>query len=171
MPSSRGSSDLGIEPRSPTLQADSLPSEPRGMPKNIGVGSLSFLHWIFLTQGSNQGLLNYGWILYQLSYQGRLLQLFNINKQIIYLFICCTGSSLLHTVFLQLGVRGYSVVVQELHISVASVFAEQGLKICRPRSQSTQAPQLQCAALESKPCPLHQQVDSYPLCHQGSSGY
>ena len=28
MPSSRGSSKLGIEPRSPALQADFLPSEP-----------------------------------------------------------------------------------------------------------------------------------------------
>ena len=30
----------GIEPRSPTLQADSLPAEPQGRPKNTGVGSL-----------------------------------------------------------------------------------------------------------------------------------
>ena len=30
----------GIKPRSPTLQADSLPAEPQGKPKNIGVGSL-----------------------------------------------------------------------------------------------------------------------------------
>ena len=30
MPSSRGSSDPGIEPGSPALQADSLPSEPPG---------------------------------------------------------------------------------------------------------------------------------------------
>ena len=51
----------GIEPRSPTLQADSLPAEPQGKPKNIGVGSLSLQ--IFPTQESNQ-------ILYQLSYQG-----------------------------------------------------------------------------------------------------
>ena len=29
-----------IEPRSPTSQADSLPSEPPGKPKNTGVGSL-----------------------------------------------------------------------------------------------------------------------------------
>ena len=29
----------GIEPRSPTLQADSLPAEPPGKPKNTGVGS------------------------------------------------------------------------------------------------------------------------------------
>ena len=28
----------GIEPRSPTLQADSLPAEPPGKPKNTGVG-------------------------------------------------------------------------------------------------------------------------------------
>ena len=31
----------GIEPRSPTLQADSLPAEPPGKPKNTGVGSPS----------------------------------------------------------------------------------------------------------------------------------
>ena len=33
----------GIKPRSPALQADSLPSEPPGKPKNTGVGSLSLL--------------------------------------------------------------------------------------------------------------------------------
>ena len=38
----------GIEPRSPTLQADSLPTEPLGKPKNTGVGSLPLL------QGKNQ---------------------------------------------------------------------------------------------------------------------
>ena len=31
----------GIDPRSPTLQASSLPAEPQGKPKNTGVGSLS----------------------------------------------------------------------------------------------------------------------------------
>ena len=31
-PFSRGSSNPGIEPRSPTLQADSLPAEPQGKP-------------------------------------------------------------------------------------------------------------------------------------------
>ena len=30
----------GIEPRSPVSQADSLPAEPQGKPKNTGVGSL-----------------------------------------------------------------------------------------------------------------------------------
>ena len=60
----------GIEPRSPTLQVDSLPAEPCGEPKNTGVGSLSLLQWILLTQESNWGLLHCRQILYQLSYQG-----------------------------------------------------------------------------------------------------
>ena len=46
------------KPRSPTLQTDSLPAEPQGKRKNIGVGSLSLLQWIFLTQESNRGLLH-----------------------------------------------------------------------------------------------------------------
>ena len=33
-PFSRDSSNPGIKPRSPTLQADSLPTEPRGKPTN-----------------------------------------------------------------------------------------------------------------------------------------
>ena len=60
----------GIEPRSPALQADSLPAEPPGKPKNTGVGSLSLLQLIFLTQELNWGLLYCRQILYQLSYQG-----------------------------------------------------------------------------------------------------
>ena len=60
----------GIEPRSPTLQVDSLLPEPQGKPKNIGVGSLSLLQRIFPTQELNWGLLHCRQILYQLSYQG-----------------------------------------------------------------------------------------------------
>ena len=45
MPSFRVSS----QPRSLALQADSLPSEPPGKPRNTGVGSLSLLQGIFLT--------------------------------------------------------------------------------------------------------------------------
>ena len=60
----------GIEPRCPTLQANSLPPEPPGKPKNTGVGNLSLLYQIFPTQKSNQGLLHCRWILYLLSYQG-----------------------------------------------------------------------------------------------------
>ena len=60
----------GIEPRSPTLWADSLPAEPHGKPKNTGVGSLSLLQRIFLTQELNQDRLPCRWVLYQLSYEG-----------------------------------------------------------------------------------------------------
>ena len=66
----------GTKLRSPTLQVDFffLPAEPQGKPKNTGVGSLSFLQWIFLTQESNRGFLHCGRILYQLSYLGKPLQ-------------------------------------------------------------------------------------------------
>ena len=75
MPSSKGSSQPGNEPRSPALQEDSLLTEeahagfPLGKPINTGVSSLSLLQEIFLTQESNWGLLYCRWILYQLSYQ------------------------------------------------------------------------------------------------------
>ena len=69
-PSPRDLPNPGIEPRSPTLQADSLPVEPPGKPKNTRVGSLSLLQWIFSTQESNRGLLHFRQILFQLSYQG-----------------------------------------------------------------------------------------------------
>ena len=66
---SRGSS----QPRDRTQVScivGSLPAEPQGKPKNTGVGSLSLLHQIFLTQDLNQDLLDCRWILYQLSYEG-----------------------------------------------------------------------------------------------------
>ena len=62
----------GIEPRSPVLQADSLPAELQKKPKNTGVGSLSLLQRIFPNQESNCGLLHCRWILHQLSYQGSI---------------------------------------------------------------------------------------------------
>ena len=40
IPFSRDLSDPGTEPGPPASQADSLPSEPPGKPKNTGVGSL-----------------------------------------------------------------------------------------------------------------------------------
>ena len=57
------------------LLADSLPAEPQGKPKNTGVGSISLLQGIFRTRESNQGLLHCRWILYQLRYQGSLMQI------------------------------------------------------------------------------------------------
>ena len=60
----------GIEPRSPTLHADYLPSKLPGKPMNTGMGSVSLLQWIFPTQESNLCLLHCRRILHQLSYQG-----------------------------------------------------------------------------------------------------
>ena len=57
VPSSRDLANPRIEPRSPALQVDSLPSEPLGKTKNAGVGILSLLQGIFLTQEWNRGLL------------------------------------------------------------------------------------------------------------------
>ena len=45
----------GIEPRSPTLQVNSLPAEPQGNLKNTGMGNLSLLQGTFLTPGIEPG--------------------------------------------------------------------------------------------------------------------
>ena len=58
-------------PRSLTVQTDSLTSEPPEKPKNTGIGSLSLLQQIFLSQELNWYLLHCRWILNQSSYQGR----------------------------------------------------------------------------------------------------
>ena len=69
-PSPGNLSNPGIKPRSPALQVDSLPVEHQRSPRTLEWVSL--LQWIFRTQESNQGLLHYRQILYQLSYQGSL---------------------------------------------------------------------------------------------------
>ena len=58
MHSSRGFSQPRIEPRSPALLGDSLPSKPPWKPKNTGVGSLTLLRGVFPSQELNQGLLH-----------------------------------------------------------------------------------------------------------------
>ena len=60
----------GIKLVFPAVQADALPSEPPGKPKNTAVGSLSLLQRIFLAQKSKQGPLHCRRVLYQLSYRG-----------------------------------------------------------------------------------------------------
>ena len=73
--------NLGTEPRSPALQADSLPSKLPGKPKNTGAGCRSLLQGISLTQGSNPGLLHCRRILYCLSHQESPSQVYClINK-------------------------------------------------------------------------------------------
>ena len=62
-PFSRGSSQSRNRTRvSCVAQADSVPAEPQGKPKNNGVGSLSLLQQIFPTPESNWGLLHCRWI-------------------------------------------------------------------------------------------------------------
>ena len=80
MPSSRGSSQPRDWTRSPALQADSLPAEPQEKSKNTGVGSLSLLQRLFLTQESNQGLLHCRQILYQLSYERSRKAMTNLDS-------------------------------------------------------------------------------------------
>ena len=70
----------GIKPRSPALQADSLPAEPPGKPKNTGMDSPSLLQGIFLTQKSNWSLLRCRWILYQLNHQGLIRKVPDAGK-------------------------------------------------------------------------------------------
>ena len=52
--------------------------------QNTGVGSLSLLQWIFLTQELNQGLLHCRWILYQLPgkllYGQRTMQMYRTQR-------------------------------------------------------------------------------------------
>ena len=71
-PFSRGSSQPWDQPRSPTLQAGSLPAKPQGKPKNTGMGSLSLLQCVFPIQESKQGLLHCRRILHRLSYQSAI---------------------------------------------------------------------------------------------------
>ena len=55
---------------SSSLRPHGLHSPWRSPGQNTGVGNLSLLQRIFLTQGLNPGLLHYRQILYQLSHQG-----------------------------------------------------------------------------------------------------
>ena len=70
LPVSRGSSQPRDQTQVSLITGRFFTAEPPGKPKNIGVGSLSFLQGIFPTQESNQGLLHWRLLLYQLSYQG-----------------------------------------------------------------------------------------------------
>ena len=63
--------DPGIEPGSPALQTDALPSGPPGKPKNTGAGCYFLLQGIFPTQGLNSGISHCRQTLYPLSHQGK----------------------------------------------------------------------------------------------------
>ena len=119
MPSCGDLPHPGIEPRSPALQVDSLPAEPPWKPKNTGVGRLSLLQGIFLTQESNQGLLHCRWILYQLSCQGNpVCTVLYINIRfifytIIYVYsidIIDTIIDIIDTVFVHIQILIYMIL-------------------------------------------------------------
>ena len=103
-----------MELRSPTLQAESLPAELSGKPKNTGISSLFLLQQIFLTQESNWGHLHYRRILYKLSNQGSLISVGtlkywgNQNHELEELHICLAllpslWPWLCHLIFLKLN--------------------------------------------------------------------
>ena len=85
--------DPGLKPISPTLQADSLLSEPNGKPTNTGVGNLSLLQGHFATQRLNPDLLHCRQIPYQLSYQGSPL-LYSTGNSTQYLVMTHTGKKI-----------------------------------------------------------------------------
>ena len=58
MPFSRGSSQPRNQTQVSCIEADSLPAEPPGKPKNTGMGCHALLQGIFPTQESNPGLLH-----------------------------------------------------------------------------------------------------------------
>ena len=71
-PFSRGSSQPGDRTQVSRIAGGFFTSWATREAQNTGVGSLSLLQQIFLTQKSNQGLLHCRWILYQLNYEGSL---------------------------------------------------------------------------------------------------
>ena len=64
----------GIEPMSPTLQADYLPAEPSRKPKSTGVGRLSLLQQIFPNPELNRGLPHCRQILLLLSLPSNIIE-------------------------------------------------------------------------------------------------
>ena len=121
MPSPGDLFSPGIKPRSPTLQADSVPAESQGKPKNTGVGSLSLLQGVFLTQEPNRSLLHCRQICNCLPFPpvaiGHLLTWVAHLLESYCLFICTSGSHSKNT-----GVG--------CHALLQGIFLTQGLNPC-----------------------------------------
>ena len=71
LPASAGKWNESHSLMSDSLKLHGLYSPWNSTGQNTGVSSLSLLQGIFPTQGSNPGLPNCRWILYQLSHKGR----------------------------------------------------------------------------------------------------
>ena len=96
-----------------------------------------------------------------------------VLKFFTYFYVWCTGSSLLHVGFSLVEASGsYSLVVVYGHLFVVTSFVVEALghgdSVVVALGLS--CPEA-CGILSnqgSNRCPLHWQVDSYPLTHQGS---
>ena len=55
--------------------------------KNTGVGCHPLLQGLFITQGSNTGLMHYQQILYHLSHQGSLISIYSATNILIHVFM------------------------------------------------------------------------------------
>ena len=156
------------------MWVDSLPSEPPGKPKNTGMGSLSLLQGIFLTQELNWSLLHCRWILYQLSYQFSSVQSFSR------VLLCVTPGTAAHQA--SLFITNSRSLLKLM--SIESVMPYSHLILCRallllPSLFSSKNIGVGCCALlqgifltqGSNPyllCLLHWQAGSLPLAPPGS---
>ena len=132
----QGISQPRDQTRSPTLQADSLPAEPPGKPKNTGVGGLSLLQQIFPTQGLKRGLLHHRRILYQLGYQASPL-LHSCFK------VCSSSISGLHID----SVKVWGAVVHKSPVEMGVQSLERASRVTQwesPPSWARKIPHLSC---------------------------
>ena len=98
---------------SPTLQADSLPVEPQGKPKNNTVGSLFLLQGIFPIQESKQGLLHWRQNLYQLRDQGDSMEMPKLTHLVDTKYYIMGDCSLFKTKYIFLGCQRESQAAVE----------------------------------------------------------
>ena len=116
------------------MQADSLPAEPQGKPKNTGVCSLSLLQQIFPTQELNRCLLHCRQILYQLSYKEVHMSLLGLRKYY-KIQICCSVTKLCPTLRdpMDYSISGSTICWSLLKfMSTDSVMLSNHLILCHP---------------------------------------
>ena len=164
----------GIEPRSPALQADSLPAEPPGKPRTSSSP-------LFLLSGPKPEvvLLSESWRLAMHERKSGYIELFIDfslcresefqHNSLVFLFIFgCAGSSLLRGLSLVVVCVGFSLRWLLLLPSMGSndaTAASLTVVACWPSCSTA------CRIFldqRSNMCPLHWQTDSLPLSHQGS---
>ena len=145
---------------------------------------LQFIPFIFIPALlSLVGSAPYLFLCYPLRCDSYLIKFSSFLKinLFIYLFLAVLGLRCCARAFTGCGEQGLLFVqVHRLLIAVASLVAEHGLQACRLQQlwhvdSVVVARGLSCSSAHgifldqgSNPCPLHWQVDSQPLHHQGS---